>query len=259
MAVEIQVAEDGKDVHDYKDGFIIAGDGVYEKRTDMWMSHLTKVDEISELPKLKEDVYLKLTMPKLPFSIIIDVWNFFRKVNEEENAEAIVALTYDEKEYGLAVPSQEVSGASVDYKLDDIINVIGTIHSHNTMAAFHSGTDDADESKMDGIHITLGNVDESFPSISCSVTKNNQRFMIRLPQLFDFTKSVPGFDLKSAMKKVKSKTFAVSKGINTDFKTDEFGNFSGRRANQSYFNDREYDKGSVVGLYGKSMCGGGYE
>lgn len=34
----------------------------------------------------------------------------------------------------------------------------GTIHSHCDFSAFHSGVDDADEKKFDGLHITIGHV-----------------------------------------------------------------------------------------------------
>lgn len=36
--------------------------------------------------------------------------------------------------------------------------VYGTIHSHCNFAAFHSGTDDNDETNFPGLHITIGNV-----------------------------------------------------------------------------------------------------
>lgn len=37
-------------------------------------------------------------------------------------------------------------------------SLFGTIHSHAAVGAFHSGTDDNDEKKFDGLHITIGNV-----------------------------------------------------------------------------------------------------
>jgi hypothetical protein len=38
---------------------------------------------------------------------------------------------------------------------------IGTVHHHCDISAFQSSTDEADERKQDGIHITLGNIDKS--------------------------------------------------------------------------------------------------
>lgn len=40
--------------------------------------------------------------------------------------------------------------------------LFGTIHSHASAGAFHSGTDHKDEMHFDGLHITIGNVDNVF-------------------------------------------------------------------------------------------------
>jgi hypothetical protein len=45
--------------------------------------------------------------------------------------------------------------------------VFGSIHSHNTMGAFHSGTDNSDEFKFDGLHITIGKLDATSPEYAC--------------------------------------------------------------------------------------------
>jgi hypothetical protein len=44
------------------------------------------------------------------------------------------------------------------------------------MSAFHSGTDDKDEVDFDGLHITVGNMDNDLISISCSIVANGTRF-----------------------------------------------------------------------------------
>jgi hypothetical protein len=55
---------------------------------------------------------------------------------------------------------------------------VGDIHSHASMSAFHSGVDDKDDG--DGIHITVGDLDEIIKkgtvSISCSFVSNKIRF-----------------------------------------------------------------------------------
>ena len=204
----ITIAEKDKDPKTYPDGYIIAGDGFYEKTTNGWISHMTKVDTIPDLPEMKDSTFLVLKMPKIPFGIILDAWDFFRAVSTKYKGEAIVLLTYDEKTYGLVAPKQEVSGASLSYKTEDCKNVVGTIHSHNTMSAFHSGTDDKDEEKMDGIHLTLGNVMESFPSISCSATKNGERFMFRVDSLFKMDDVTRTLNMEESIKQVDEKKHA---------------------------------------------------
>jgi len=54
--------------------------------------------------------------------------------------------------------------------------MIGTIHSHCDFSAFHSGTDQADESTFDGIHITLGHVNRNDFSIVASLAFSDNRF-----------------------------------------------------------------------------------
>ncbi len=45
---------------------------------------------------------------------------------------------------------------------DQGYRMFGTIHSHSNFGAFHSGVDDADEIKFDGLHITIGHVNTHF-------------------------------------------------------------------------------------------------
>ena len=56
--------------------------------------------------------------------------------------------------------------------------MIGTVHSHAGMSAFHSGVDDADEKTFDGLHITLGNMNDDDISISASIVANGYRVIV---------------------------------------------------------------------------------
>jgi hypothetical protein len=119
---------------------------------------------------------------------------FFREVYNKHQAESAVILLVNSetKDFKpLFVVNYDVSGGSVHYinpvethadprvknlllreevstahaKVVNLYNklfsegyrIFGTIHSHCDFAAFHSGTDDADEVKQDGLHITVGN------------------------------------------------------------------------------------------------------
>jgi hypothetical protein len=53
--------------------------------------------------------------------------------------------------------------------------MVGTIHSHCDFSAFHSGTDEADESTFDGVHLTFGHVNSDKFSIASSIVFNNNR------------------------------------------------------------------------------------
>ena len=57
----------------------------------------------------------------------------------------------------MTIPKQEVSGGSVDNIEAPLSGCIGTIHSHNTMGAFHSGTDQAYIEENHSVCITVNN------------------------------------------------------------------------------------------------------
>src|SRR3990167_6227322 len=58
---------------------------------------------------------------------------------------------------GMTIPKQEVSGGSVDEISPPLPGCIGTIHSHNSMGAFHSGTDQAHLETNHTVAITVNN------------------------------------------------------------------------------------------------------
>jgi hypothetical protein len=194
------------------DTIICAKDGYYVKRDTGFVEVLQQLKEIPDLEAI-ENKGLTLKMPDIPLSIFFAAWEFFKEVNDKHKSEAILLLTFDEKkqEYSIVSPKQKVSSASLDYETENITSIVGTIHSHNTMAAFHSGTDDKDEFMgRDGIHITLGHVDKSFPSISCSITMGKERYMIDFHQLFDFPDKEHNYNISEFMKTVSKKAYTKS-------------------------------------------------
>lgn len=104
--------------------------------------------------------------PKIPNDVFRKVVGFFYDVYKAYKSEAYVSLWYDKDsdEWQIVVPDQKVSAGSAEY--DECVPpgknfvCVGDIHSHGSMRASHSGTDDNDEiGKRDGIHITLGDFD----------------------------------------------------------------------------------------------------
>jgi hypothetical protein len=158
--------------------YIIAKGGVYLKKKLDLVESLTPVDKISFLEEIP--TYAALDIPKIPVRMIGGIVGFFTKVYEMYKSEAIVLLFYDKvkKTYKVYVPEQEVSMAHCNYKIEKTIKdhmLIGSIHSHGSMSAFHSGVDVGDEEKFDGIHITIGKVDEEFFDIVSSIAINGLR------------------------------------------------------------------------------------
>ena len=120
-------------------------------------------------------IHANFTMPKIPWSLINEVGDFFHHVYATLGTEAIVLFTYDEAAltsdnpsggWGYLVPKQSNSSASCDYdptsimdEKDDLgtsVYIVGSAHSHPAMKAFASHTDEGDQMEFDGVHITYG-------------------------------------------------------------------------------------------------------
>lgn len=162
--------------------YLIAKQGIFLKKKVGLVESLTKVDKISILNELKP--WAKMDLPKIPGNYAAKIISFFKAVVDKFGGEANVLLYYNdqEKKYKLSIPTQEVSGAACDYKIEGTsipgYNLVGTIHSHARMSAFHSGTDDDDEKNFDGLHITIGHLTDDFSSISASIVVNGFRVIV---------------------------------------------------------------------------------
>jgi len=162
--------------------YIIAKDGIFLKKKIGIVESIAPVDKISILEKIEP--FAKLYINKIPINVFGKVVAFFREVYNKYKSESVILLYYNQtkKKYIIHVPEQEVSSASIDYKNEIVnyrdYNLIGTIHSHANFGAFHSSTDSFDEKHFDGIHITIGNVNNEEVSISSSLVVNGERFKV---------------------------------------------------------------------------------
>lgn len=159
--------------------YIVAKGGIFLKKKLDLIESLTPVDKISFLEDIPN--YAKLNISKIPKKLFGDILSLFREVYRLYKSEVAVLLYYnkDKKTFKVHVPEQEVSFASVSYKGNHTIKdfiLVGSIHSHSSMGAFHSGTDTSDEEKFDGIHFTIGKVDkEPFFDLCSSIAVNGLR------------------------------------------------------------------------------------
>ncbi len=160
--------------------YVIARGGIYLSKDTGLVRAMVKVDGISFLGEV--DTRVTLRVPKIPSFVVAPVVLFFRRVYEEYAAEAAVLLYYDARNgaYVLDAPLQRVTGTSVSYqsrgRVDEGLQLVGTIHSHANFGAFHSGVDIHDEQHLDGIHITIGRVDQPYFMVIGSIAVNNNRF-----------------------------------------------------------------------------------
>ena len=117
-------------------------------------------------------------LPLIPMSLMGQIVAFFRSFmqeNDENEAMAIIFWDKAEQHFFAYVPKQTVTKEQIDADLtecpyDDEDRYIryADIHSHNSMAAFFSGVDDADE-RGTGLYMVLGRLDHFFPQIKTRI------------------------------------------------------------------------------------------
>ncbi len=181
----IVILESGVALPPHGTCYIIAQNGVFLRKHTGIVSATVQVDKISALEKVEPRAELRV--PKLPVYLCARALLFFRRVYRLYRSEAVLLLHYNvrDKIFRVSCPEQTVTPTSVSYDARGRFKgfqLIGTIHSHASMPAFHSGTDADDEAYMDGLHITIGHI-HTFPvfSVSATIAVNNNRF-VRSPQ-----------------------------------------------------------------------------
>lgn len=115
---------------------------------------------IPTLPKIDyPDAFFELAYGQIPNSILEQIIGFFREIMKRHNdAEAFIQVYWDKQDnqYIVNIPKQRISKASVNYDATENLNLKDPAryvfayecHSHNSMKAFWSGTDNADEKEL---------------------------------------------------------------------------------------------------------------
>jgi len=104
-------------------------------------------------------------LPKIPKAFLDQAIAFFKKVYDLHKTESALILYWDKTTFKWSCPKQKVSGGSVSYVEEHPGEgwlPILHMHSHASMSAFHSGTDDKDEFYVDGYNITIGKLNDIF-------------------------------------------------------------------------------------------------
>jgi len=161
--------------------YILGKDGIYLRKDTGLIQAVVKIPQISMLKPVTTSAQIQI--PKIPAKEIARSLLFFRRVWKKHKTEAMVLLYYNKEQqrFYTTAPVQKTSSAGVsNYEVNgspgDNYRLIGTIHSHCDFGAFHSGTDTNDEKQFDGIHITLGHIDDFYFDISICLVVNNNRF-----------------------------------------------------------------------------------
>ncbi|MBI5654150.1 hypothetical protein HZC53_00630 [Candidatus Uhrbacteria bacterium] len=164
------------------DCVILGRNGAFRHTATGLFSRFEKADEIPTLAEqAMEAVYL---LPPLPAAMTQQVLNFFREVYRRYHSEAIVLLAYNQatQEFAIVAPKQDVSAGHCKYEPNTAVPngfmLVGTIHSHGSFGAHHSGTDVHDEESFDGVHVTYGDVGSELISVVASLAVSGCRFQL---------------------------------------------------------------------------------
>ncbi len=214
--------------------YIVTKKGTYIKKKNFLYEGFFPLKEASFMGEIEDSVYV-LDKFKIPENLFLSIEGFFEEVYKTHQSEVAVILYFhkDADKWGYCVPQQTVSGSSVKYDLskgldfihEDNLNrradsipegyaQVGSIHSHASMSAFHSGTDNADEFNFDGIHITIGGFDKPQHEYACRMIISGNEYKKNLSEVVNFPTRT-GIYPKDIMSKVeKPSVIHISNGWN---------------------------------------------
>lgn len=188
-------------------------DGCFEFYTGGWGTYLRPIDDPEANVVITKDDLNSFTLKEEIHRIPADLWqrwvqlcfHYVEKVASNlEVSVRILRNAEDPSVYRFLVPKQEVSAAAVRVEsFDNAVDLetgeevesyppigwipVGSSHSHNTMAAFFSGTDDKYELTDPGIHVVVGSIkkQERTYSIAASVVAGGRRFIVNHNDIID--------------------------------------------------------------------------
>jgi len=159
--------------------YLVGRRGLYMRKHTGLIEATIQVEQASILQEVATSA--KMHIPKLPAGLLVRALRFFRRAYKLHHSEAAVLLHYAPatEQFMLVCPDQHVTLASVSYDCSDRVEdyyLVGSIHSHCDFGAFHSGVDVGDEEFFDGLHITIGNVNQPYCTLASTIAVNNNRF-----------------------------------------------------------------------------------
>lgn len=192
-----------------------------------------------------------VAFPKIDRKSFDFIIKLFRSVYKKFASEVNVLLYYQESsnKWFIRLPKQDVSGASVKYSLtdDDVwyqdgkvvktpANVVcfGTCHSHASMGAFFSGTDDGDDKSNIGYQIVIGKMNATEVEAKCRLTLPGQVLDRKLEEVID---DVDGMFPEIEVPEIVSKSYSTTPAAGTGY---------------SYPGDYDYEGGYYSG-YGTTQ------
>lgn len=161
---------------------------IYEMRKTPVGTFTAPAELLPEFPEVQSG--FQMAFPKIPMHILLFIINFFEKLSDRFELEALVHILYDtvHHKYTIRVPQQELTHTSVHSVMEEeypehLIHVMD-IHSHNTMQAKFSPIDDEDE-KATRLYAVVGRLDKVFPDIALRASCAGKFIPVRPEEIFE--------------------------------------------------------------------------
>lgn len=192
-----------------------AFDGTYNYHKSPWGYYLRKCRDPEANIEITPEMLKSFEIDPAAHKITSDIWTawillcfyYVDKVPSEMEVEVRFLRSMENPAQFMAiVPKQAVTAASVRApNFDECCNLLtgeeytyyppdgyipmGSSHSHNTMQAFFSATDDGSELTDPGIHLTVGEINSQNRTykIAASVVGDKRRFVVNFEHLIDST------------------------------------------------------------------------
>jgi PRTRC genetic system protein A len=171
-----------------------AKDGkVYEVRKNSLGRFITPVVGCEMLSDVRAGFTPASGIPRIPADLTMMIISFFQHLTRQcGDNEALVNVYWDsrDKKFIVDTPEQIVSKVSVhstenpDYQSERFLHYMD-IHSHNSMKAFFSATDNADE-KATRLYTVIGRLDKYFPEIKTRISNGGKFHEIDPTEVFEF-------------------------------------------------------------------------
>lgn len=169
--------------------FVAAENGLFEVRQNAIGTFARKVDGVPGMGQVAEGFVSAL--PKLPWTLFEQAVSFFRAVMKRHGgAESYIQFFWNKAEgnYFAHVPRQYVSGGHVSFDRDVEVEaqhiLVMEAHSHNTMGAFWSGTDNADE-QADRLFMVMGHLDQRTPEVRVRCAMGGKHVDLSIEETFE--------------------------------------------------------------------------
>lgn len=207
MERTIIVATEGVELPDSGFYYVIGKNGVFFHKKTGLIEALVRVDGVPDLVDVK--TMAKFNLPTIPIVMLDLSYAFAKIIYDRYQTESKLFVLFNKKlrKYDLFCPGQTVDPGGVHYDALPHIKdwlAIGSIHSHADMEAFHSSIDTHDEEKFDGFHITFGDLNSGFASLSMELAVNGNRFQ---PDLEGW---IPGITKRQVKEKQPVKSTQLS-------------------------------------------------